>query len=271
MCGSISISTVYVGSKQAKACLFSRLSCERAGTRFQVRGTNDDGFVANFVETEQVIYLEDEKVASYVIIRGSVPLFWEQPGINVGSHKIKLSRGSEVSHPAYERHLATLKKRYGKQVGRLLLFFEQQLPSSLLSQHIITLMALVSKEGEAMLTRMYKEHHQKSSHAKDVRITAFDYHAECSRGRQDNLSKKLKHDIVKSMNEFGFYAFANGQLLCSQNGTFRINCVDCLDRTNCVQTFIGLEVMFAANSWILISCLVWLDSGEAVAYTWLGR
>jgi hypothetical protein len=35
--------------------LFSiRLSCERAGTRFNVRGVNDDGAVANFVETEQV-------------------------------------------------------------------------------------------------------------------------------------------------------------------------------------------------------------------------
>lgn len=31
-----------------------RLSCERAGTRFNTRGVNDDGAVANFVETEQV-------------------------------------------------------------------------------------------------------------------------------------------------------------------------------------------------------------------------
>ena len=54
MCGYMQIRTVYVGSSQAKACLISRLSCERAGTRFNVRGTNDDGHVANFVETEQV-------------------------------------------------------------------------------------------------------------------------------------------------------------------------------------------------------------------------
>ena len=55
MCGGVEIRTVYVGAKQAKACLISRLSCERAGTRFNVRGTNDEGHVANFVETEQVI------------------------------------------------------------------------------------------------------------------------------------------------------------------------------------------------------------------------
>lgn len=56
MCGAVEIKTVYAGKTQAKACLLSRLSCERAGTRFNVRGTNDDGHVANFVETEQVIY-----------------------------------------------------------------------------------------------------------------------------------------------------------------------------------------------------------------------
>jgi hypothetical protein len=27
-----------------------------------------------------------------------------------------------------------------------------------------------------------------------------------------------------------------------QKGTIRTNCLDCLDRTNCVQTFFGLEV-----------------------------
>ena len=54
MCGGVEIRTLYVGAKQARACLISRLSGERAGTRFNVRGTNDDGHVANFVETEQV-------------------------------------------------------------------------------------------------------------------------------------------------------------------------------------------------------------------------
>lgn len=82
MCGGVSINTVYVGHHQAKACLISRLSCERAGTRFNVRGTNDNGHVANFVETEQVIFLED-KVASFILIRGSIPLFWEQTGVQV--------------------------------------------------------------------------------------------------------------------------------------------------------------------------------------------
>lgn len=59
MCGGVEVRTIYAGHKQAKACIFSRLSSERAGTRFNVRGTNDDGQVANFVETEQVTLILD--------------------------------------------------------------------------------------------------------------------------------------------------------------------------------------------------------------------
>lgn len=56
MCGSVLIRTIYVGHRTSKVAIISRLSCERVGTRFNVRGTNDDGNVANFVETEQVIF-----------------------------------------------------------------------------------------------------------------------------------------------------------------------------------------------------------------------
>lgn len=54
ICGVVTIRTVYASHKQAKACLISRISCERAGARFLTRGVNDDGHVSNFVETEQV-------------------------------------------------------------------------------------------------------------------------------------------------------------------------------------------------------------------------
>ena len=33
MCGSVCVQTVYAGNKQVKACLVSRMSCERTGTR----------------------------------------------------------------------------------------------------------------------------------------------------------------------------------------------------------------------------------------------
>ena len=47
-----------------------------AGTRYLSRGLDDDGNVANFVETEQLLIYRDQ-VYSFVQIRGSVPLFWQ--------------------------------------------------------------------------------------------------------------------------------------------------------------------------------------------------
>ena len=72
--------------------LISRLSCRRAGTRFNSRGIDDDGNVANFVESETIYWSptvagqSDPSMAekpsgicfSYAQIRGSVPVFWEQ-------------------------------------------------------------------------------------------------------------------------------------------------------------------------------------------------
>ncbi|CAM1293610.1 SYNJ1 (predicted) [Pycnogonum litorale] len=236
MCGGVEIRTIYVGHLQARACLISRLSCERAGTRFNVRGTNDDGNVANFVETEQVIYLED-KVTSYIQTRGSVPLFWEQPGIQVGSHRVKMSRGTELSAPAYDRHLTTIKRRYGQQV-------------------IVNLLGC--KEGESMLSQMFQTHHRASRHGKDIPYVHFDYHAMCRGGKFDNL-KVLKQKLAKQLQSFGWFCSEGCSVIMQQTGTFRINCLDCLDRTNSVQTMIGLEILGRQ-----LSCLGLADKTSVV-------
>ncbi len=55
----------------------SRRSRDRVGTRFFVRGCDDSGHVANFVETEQIIE-HAGAVASFVQTRGSMPMFWQQ-------------------------------------------------------------------------------------------------------------------------------------------------------------------------------------------------
>ena len=60
VCGGFEIRTVYAGNTQTRCCIFSRLSAERVGTRFECRGANDAGHVANFCETEQIIYVDDQ-------------------------------------------------------------------------------------------------------------------------------------------------------------------------------------------------------------------
>ncbi|XP_062309249.1 synaptojanin-1 isoform X1 [Osmerus eperlanus] len=222
MCGGVEIRTIYAGHKQAKACVISRLSSERAGTRFNVRGANDDGQVANFVETEQVIFLDD-KVSSFIQIRGSIPLFWEQPGIQVGSHRVKLSRGFEANAPAFERHFSALRRLYGKQVNINL---------------------LGSKEGEHMLSKAFQSHLKASEHAGAVRMVNFDYHQMVKGGKADKLHSVLKPQLSRFLEDCGFFYYsAETGVTRSQSGTIRTNCLDCLDRTNSVQAFFALEML----------------------------
>ncbi|KAL2805362.1 synaptojanin-1 isoform d [Daubentonia madagascariensis] len=220
MCGGVEIRTIYAAHKQAKACLISRLSCERAGTRFNVRGTNDDGHVANFVETEQVVYLDDS-VSSFIQIRGSVPLFWEQPGLQVGSHRVRMSRGFEANAPAFDRHFRTLKNLYGKQI-------------------IVNLLG--SKEGEHMLSKAFQSHLKASEHAADIQMVNFDYHQMVKGGKAEKLHNVLKPQVQKFL-DYAFFYFNGSEVQRCQSGTVRTNCLDCLDRTNSVQAFLGLEML----------------------------
>ena len=49
------------------------------------------------------IIIANEKCCSFTQIRGSVPLLWEQPGLNVGSHKVKISLDRNISQSVYDK------------------------------------------------------------------------------------------------------------------------------------------------------------------------
>lgn len=183
--------------------------------RFQVRGVDDCGHVANFAESEQAIHLGAD-VTSFVQIRGSVPLFWDQPGVNVGSHKIRMSRGPELSAAAFDLHMKALKRNYGNQA------IVNLLGSSLVG----------SKEGEATLSTAFQvrhlgdnfsighyvcsknvlqTHHKACPQHLDVPHILFDYHAEVKGGGDKNLVS-LKHKVHKYVEKFGFFSLKGTDL-----------------------------------------------------------
>ncbi|XP_073949405.1 LOW QUALITY PROTEIN: synaptojanin [Choristoneura fumiferana] len=265
MCGSVEIRTIYVGHRQARAVLISRLSCERAGTRFNVRGCNDDGNVANFVETEQAIYIDDS-VASYIQTRGSVPLFWEQPGIQVGSHKVKMSRGYDASTSACDRHFSSLKRTYGS------LIVVNLLGSSLIG----------GSEGEATLSNAFQKHLNDSAHSDVVQII-FDYHQEVRSSSIEGALGKFKKIIDKYYDDMGIFSAKGNDIYNIQKGVIRTNCLDCLDRTNSIQTFIGLEML--AIQMMLLQCIdkkqnvtrfeevfkqMWVNNGNEISKIYAG-
>jgi len=58
----------------------------------------------------------------------------------------------------------------------------------------------------------------------------------------ENVSLLLNH-ILEVINEQKFCWLDKHGRICLQFGVFRVNCIDCLDRTNVVQTAIAKTVM----------------------------
>lgn len=77
--GFVQLEQCVIGDDQFSLALVSRRSRHRAGTRYKRRGIDEDGNVANYVETEQILSFGEHQM-SFFQIRGSVPVFWSQPG-----------------------------------------------------------------------------------------------------------------------------------------------------------------------------------------------
>jgi hypothetical protein len=146
--------------------LISRLSCLRAGTRYNARGVNDEGNVGNFVETEQILDFDDY-TASWLQIRGSVPIFWEEPTIK-GSHVPTLTRTPEATVPAFRKHFETVLEKYK-------------------SVHIVNLLG--EKVKEAMVTAAYEDQlvRFKGLNSRNIHYTHFDFHNICANRKYDNI------------------------------------------------------------------------------------
>ncbi len=262
--------------------VLSRLSCRRAGTRFNSRGIDDDGNVANFVETETLLWHPSGLCFSYAQTRGSVPVFWEQtPGLIPGQQKIQLTRSPEASQPAFDKHFEGLEIDYG-------------------TVHILNLLS-ESKPGEAELTARYRYHVQHSPLNQLVEMggeaenrlleSQFDFHAEAKGPGGYEVANLVKRLISDRADGFAYFSGEEiripGQknlqttttVIFQQEGVFRTNCLDCLDRTNLVQTILSkmaLECFLGhrgeqatSDFWVRHSTL-WADNGDALSKIYAG-
>jgi hypothetical protein len=99
--------------------LISRRSCDRAGLRYQRRGIDDEGHVANFVETEMMVRAKafgKVSLFSFVQIRGSIPLKWSQSPWSMKPPP-ELNQLVEQTYSVANLHFDELRGRYGPVVG----------------------------------------------------------------------------------------------------------------------------------------------------------
>lgn len=238
------VPAVDINGHAVEVTLISRRAVQRAGTRFTRRGIDRGGAVANFVETEQIVQVDGDFHLAYVQTRGSIPLFWSQtPTLR---YKPPVVMNSSEDHElAARRHFTEQLRRYGKQ-------------------SVISLTNTSGHEGQ--LTRMFGDIMSKlqspsvpsrytSNHTADswscffcrhLGYYPFDFHKECSWNRWDRLSILMK-SVRQDHSVYGaFMAKRQGEVVqieSFQQGVFRTNCIDCLDRSNVVQSMIARETL----------------------------
>lgn len=217
MLGFVSINSCLINGHYFTWSIISRRSVQRAGVRLFRRGADKDGNVANFVETEQIIEYQGDR-ASFVQIRGSIPLFWSQlPDLRYKPpptlHEIDLQEQYSVCG----KHLEQTVLLYGRQV----------------------ILNLVDHKGaEGRLERAFGDILNQVANP-SVRYEPFDFHAECRRMQWHRLSILIDR-IALDQEEMGYFMLLrDGTLASLQEGVFRTNCIDCLDRTNVVQSMLA--------------------------------
>merc|ERR1719384_276471 len=215
--GFVSINPVTIAGTKLVWAIISRRSTERCGTRLFVRGGDENGWVANYVETEQIVECNG-MTASFVQTRGSIPLLWHQrPDLRYKPPPTLELRPNVTQKDCFSRHFQEQKGLYGQQV--IINLIDQKGAEGKLEQQLKATSNIVND--------------------KDVHYEAFDFHRECSKMRYDRLSI-LMDRLAQFQEQFSYFHLSReGSVLGRQSGVFRTNCIDCLDRTNVVQSMLA--------------------------------
>ncbi|KAL1301963.1 hypothetical protein AAFC00_002419 [Neodothiora populina] len=272
MFGMLRITNTSVKGTPLTFILITRRSRHRAGTRYFSRGLDDQGHVSNFNETEQTVILNDDsssgmttfagdggfsnskprgqetQVLSYVQTRGSVPVYWAE--VNTLKYTPKLQvRGIDTAVDAAKLHFDEQIHLYGdnwlvnlvNQKGR-----EQRVKEA----YEEMVKKLVDSPAErSQSDRMTREKFtvidpSEQKHEFDkLHYIYFDFHSE-TKGlkwhRAELLLEQLKEGLMKGEYFHGVDAPGGRiDIIKKQSAIVRTNCMDCLDRTNVVQSMLG--------------------------------
>eukprot|EP00210_Caulerpa_lentillifera_P008438 g8050.t1 len=223
--------------------LISRRSRRFAGTRYLKRGINQQGWVANEVETEQIISLHHRRqsgipsLSSMVQLRGSIPLFWGQGTSALNPRPDIVLYNMDPLYAATAKHFEDLFDRYGGPVVVLNL-----------------VKSVESHPRETILRREFaKALVFLNQHVFQDQIVHLPIDFKQKMHKTSNLFfKEIEPKVKSSLKQTGFCVVQsiNGRTALNSNkaamkpqlqeGVSRSNCIDCLDRTNIWQYVYGL-------------------------------
>ncbi|KAL8974521.1 MAG: hypothetical protein Q9197_001229 [Variospora fuerteventurae] len=239
--GFVEQTNVSVHARLISITVIARRSRCFAGARFLKRGTNDSGFVANDVETEQIVseamttsfhapgpqLFGNPTLTSYVQHRGSIPLHWTQDNSGVSPKPDIELNLVDPFFSAAALHFDNLFERYGAPI------------------HILNLVKSRERTPrESILLNEYTNAvtylNQSLPEGKKIVYKAWDM-SRASKSRDQDVIGTLETIAKGIVSGTGFFRNGNGLHWASrtQNGVARTNCIDCLDRTNAAQFVIG--------------------------------
>lgn len=243
--GYVDQASLGVFGRRIYLTVIARRSRFFAGARFLKRGINDSGYVANDVETEQIVsdaittsfhapgprLYANPTYTSYVQHRGSIPLYWTQDNTGVTP---KPDIDISLVDPFYSAaalHFDNLFERYGAPIYVL---------------NLIKARERTPRESKLLYEYQHAIDYLNQSLPKDKRILyeAFDM-SRAAKTRGQDVIASLESLAEKVLETTSF--FQNGDLDNDkprvQNGVARTNCIDCLDRTNAAQFVIGKRAL----------------------------
>ncbi|KAK1754478.1 Phosphatidylinositide phosphatase SAC2 [Echria macrotheca] len=260
--------TLRPSEKRFDITIISRRSTLRAGLRYLRRGIDEQGNVANAVESEQILSVSPtdgafdtkDKVYSFVQIRGSFPLFFTQSPYSLKPTPM-MQHSPDANFAALKKHFDALRKQYG-----------QLQIVNLVEKHGVE--STIGVQYEKNIDRLNEDAEYKDD---KVAFEWFDFHSVCRGMKFENVSFLLQ-TLGPKLESFGYTVVVDSDSIQTrQKGVLRTNCMDCLDRTNvCQSSFAkymldlqlkdqGFDMSLQRdqeNSWFNT---LWADNGDAIS------
>ncbi|KAH0483056.1 MAG: uncharacterized protein KVP18_003339 [Porospora cf. gigantea A] len=262
--GSVSSLFVEHPLHSVEMILICRRSMRRGGTRYNHRGIDDEGHVANFCETETILHvgrmrpetlvpLHRESMqqgaslppgcgwAASVQIRGSVPLHWEQNGMIINPPPV-LTKTYKDSPQSFKIHHDELARQYGDvYYMNLLSTTRQQEPR--LTKSLVEALRLYTTSEQRNYERVKQT--DEGGRPPTIQHTNWDFHSQVkAKGLEGALETLYRSEFTQqALYASGAFVerplWTSGDTFQCQAGVIRTNCLDCLDRTNALQMYVA--------------------------------
>eukprot|EP01031_Cornospumella_fuschlensis_P028600 gene28600-34525_t len=228
-----------LGTETFRLVLIARRSRKQQGQRYIKRGADKNGEVANFVEIEQILFSKSD-VSSFVQVRGSIPLYWSQPTPWKPKPDIIIEPDEAIA--GMQRNQSLVMQKHMKHLARDYALSSEGGESGLVvvnlvdksgSQGRLGTMCLITDQDFVISLAT------KPAEQLRCRYVWMDYHYKCKHEGSQEAIKSLLMKLQPLFSSGKMFHCSKSRVTSMQRSLIRTNCVDCLDRTNVVQTAIS--------------------------------